>query len=162
LTVCSPMDGFPGAYSTSFETGLECSCSWGAVGGGVIGACIGADPLCVFSAFPQDWGTKGVENGGDGGHSPPLTEADLMRTGSDPSPLVLSRITGGLCFANVTRRGVQRGEAPLRFSSTPHDWGTKGVDRASFRDFRRWTGNVVTRRVLGPLGVCWPPRWGAC
>jgi len=36
--------------------------------------------------------------------------------------------------ANDTyRRGVQRGEAPLRFFFFPHDWGTKGVDDGDSR-----------------------------
>ena len=35
-------------------------------------------------------------------------------------------ITGKLRFARATHRGVQRGEAPLRFLILPQDWGQGG------------------------------------
>ena len=46
-----------------------------------------------------------------------------------------ARITGKLCFARATHRGVQRGEVPLRSFQSPkiedppqEEWGIQGVE----------------------------------
>jgi hypothetical protein len=43
--------------------------------------------------------------------------------GFSPSP-----VKGEETRGHPRHGGVQRGEAPLRFSSSPHEWGIKGVE----------------------------------
>ena len=61
------------------------------------------------------------------------------------------RLRGDKLRGNDTRspKGVQRGEAPLRYLIFPQEWGTKGVDERSLRQ------RYVT--VAADFALLYPP-----
>jgi len=61
------------------------------------------------------------------GHPPQSKEAE-EQDNLMPELQCCLRITGKLCFARATHRGVQRGEAPLRFFYPPR-LGARGLGR---------------------------------
>ena len=96
---------------------------------------------------PQSWGKRKREVG----DTPKPPAGAFSSTSSEGCP----QIPGSALLHRTTHRGVQRGVAPLRFTSIPQDWGIQGVEEGLKTTYHRETWSSARPKAFSTL--CFTP-----